>query len=97
MDFTSNLIILTAENEHFSFSLETNKQTIFVISQNSNEFHPISHSLGDMEVPLSSGNDSHANETTAKQEPSLSLFGPIFLPFSAKLNLLAEVFRPINS
>lgn len=31
LDFTSDLLLLAVENEHFSFPLETNKQTISVV------------------------------------------------------------------
>lgn len=62
-----------------------------------NEFHSIAHTLGDREVPLSADNDSHANETTAKQESSLSLFGPIFLAFQQSLICWQKCLGPLTA
>lgn len=42
-------------------------------------------------------NDSHANETTAKQESSLSLFGPIFLTFQQSLICWQKCLGPLTA
>lgn len=46
---------------------------------------------------LSADNDSHANETTAKPEPSLSLFGPIFLAFQQSLICWQKCLGPLTA
>lgn len=42
-------------------------------------------------------NDSHANETTAKQESSLPLFGPIFLMFQQSLICWQKCLGPLTA
>lgn len=46
---------------------------------------------------LSADNDSHANETAAKQESSLSLFGPIFLTFQQGLICWQKSLGPLTA